>query len=515
MLLLRPDVEKLTAKHDVKGLIKALHYSRDRHVAAAAAESLGGLGDDRAAEPLITALDDDVDREPVIAALGRLGDPRAVDRLVRVVADGPAWLRDPAVAALVMIGAPAADFFVTTLQADDDALRTLAAHTLGTIGDDHAVGPLVAALRDHTASVRQAAAEALDRLGWAPDGGETGAAYRIAKRQWSRCATSAAIALLIDVLDDDDRLISQGAARTLAKIGARAVQPLIVSLDSTNVAKFVERPLVTSLGSTTAPVLVKIGTPAVEPLIATLNGDPSRAAVAAVILGRLGDARAVDPLVNALAGPDDTVRAAAVGALHWIGDTRVVDPLIALLDDDSRELRRAAAEALGHLGWDPTTSAARFAYWIALGDWDSFEGSAAVAPLIAALRNGHADAARALGRIGDRRAVEPLVAVLGDSSRDPYDRATAAGALGRIADPRALGPLLAAFNDHSYDLKVRRAIAEALVALYHSGQLSEDQKSMVLTERDTIIDRDPHADEEWDWYGSRPLEQGIAVDFPL
>ena len=158
MLLLRPDVEKLTAKHDVKGLIKALHYSRDRHVAAAAAESLGGLGDDRAVEPLITALDDDVDREPVIAALGRLGDPRAVDRLVRVVADGPAWLRDPAVAALVMIGAPAADFFVTTLQADDDALRTLAAHTLGTIGDDHAVGPLVAALRE---SIRSFGLDAL------------------------------------------------------------------------------------------------------------------------------------------------------------------------------------------------------------------------------------------------------------------------------------------------------------------------------------------------------------------
>ena len=74
---------------------------------------------------------------------------------------------------------------------------------------------------------------------------------------------------------------------------------------------------------------------------------------------------------------------------------------------------------------------------------------------------------------------------------------------------------MAAFSDRSYDLEVRRAIAEALVALYHSGQLSEDQKSKVLAQRDTIIDRDPHADEEWDWYGSRPLDKRIAVDFPL
>ncbi len=335
MLFLRPDVEMLTSRHDVKGLVKALRYPRDWHVRAAAAESLGGRGDDRAVEPLITALDDNDAPQVVIAALGRLGDPRAVDRLVRVVADGPAWLRDPAAAALVMIGAPAADFFMTTLQADDDALRGLAAHTLGTIGDDHALGPLVAALRDHTASVRHAAAEALDRLGWTPDGGEPGAAYRIAKRQWSRCATTAGIPQLIAVLRDDDRSIVEGATRTLAKIGARAVQPLIASLDST-----------------TAPVLVKIGTPAVEPLIATLNDDPSRAAVAAVILGQLGDARAVDPLVSALAGPDDTLRAAAVGALHRIGDTRAIEPLIALLDDDNRKLRRAAAEALGRIA-DP------------------------------------------------------------------------------------------------------------------------------------------------------------------
>lgn len=55
------------------------------------------------------------------------------------------------------------------------------------------------------------------------------------------------------------------------------------------------------------------------------------------------------------------------------------------------------------------------------------------------------DAADALGEIGDARAVEPLIAALGDPDDDV--REAAAEALGNIGDPRAADPLRAALND--------------------------------------------------------------------
>jgi len=54
-----PNVQKLRAQKDVKGLIKALAYPKDWHICKAAAEALGQIGDSRAVEPLTTALGDE------------------------------------------------------------------------------------------------------------------------------------------------------------------------------------------------------------------------------------------------------------------------------------------------------------------------------------------------------------------------------------------------------------------------------------------------------------------------
>ena len=51
-----PDVDKLKAKGDIKGLIKALGYQRDWQVRVSAARALGEIGDARAVEALIGAL---------------------------------------------------------------------------------------------------------------------------------------------------------------------------------------------------------------------------------------------------------------------------------------------------------------------------------------------------------------------------------------------------------------------------------------------------------------------------
>jgi HEAT repeat protein len=72
---------------------------------------------------------------------------------------------------------------------------------------------------------------------------------------------------------------------------------------------------------------------------------------AASALGRIGDTRAVKPLISAL---EDQlrVREVAIIALGEIGDKRAVDNLIAILDDSDWEIRSAIAKALGKIG-DP------------------------------------------------------------------------------------------------------------------------------------------------------------------
>ena len=69
-----PNVERLAAKSDVKGLIRALRYRGSSDVRSSAAEALGGIGDTRAVVPLEMALHD---RDKVVVLV-------AVDSLERL-----------------------------------------------------------------------------------------------------------------------------------------------------------------------------------------------------------------------------------------------------------------------------------------------------------------------------------------------------------------------------------------------------------------------------------------------
>ena len=76
--------------------------------------------------------------------------------------------------------------------------------------------------------------------------------------------------------------------------------------------------------------------------------------VAIYSLGEMGEARAVDLLINMLQDPDRHVRRIAARALGKIGDNRAVDPLVAVLSKQGENLlvRCTAAWALGQMG-DP------------------------------------------------------------------------------------------------------------------------------------------------------------------
>lgn len=259
---------------------------------------------------------------------------------------------------------------------EEATVRQAAAESLGKIGDIRAVEPLTITLKDGNRHVREAATEALDRIGWQPDRDETAAYYWIMKRQWDKCVEIGATAVepLIVALRSTsysiDMQTRQEAAQTLGRIGdARAVKPLIAALEDIHLCeRAIEalreigmpavEPLIADLQDMgksegarigVARALGQIGgTGAVEPLIATLKDRlASLRMISAEVLGQIGDPRAIEHLAHALEDNDENVRLSVIRALGVVGDTRVVDPLSRALKDKSATVQKAAAEALG------------------------------------------------------------------------------------------------------------------------------------------------------------------------
>ena len=131
----RPNVQELESQEDVDGLIEALNYQEDHNIRLAAASALGKVGDSRAIDPLITALDDQQGvNEMAALALGEIGDSRAVEPLTKSLGD------------------------------ENWELRSSAAKALGKIGDERAVDPLINLLEDRNENVRWHTLQALEAI---------------------------------------------------------------------------------------------------------------------------------------------------------------------------------------------------------------------------------------------------------------------------------------------------------------------------------------------------------------
>jgi hypothetical protein len=148
--------------------------------------------------------------------------------------------------------------------------------------------------------------------------------------------------------------------------------------------------------------------------------------------------RALGPLIETLRlGTTARTRKEAAEELGNFGDRLAVEALRAALNDESLLTRQAAAASLAKVGWAPPCSTAGAAFWAATGDWAECVriGAPAVEPLILVLKGDfpkdrRAAAAKALGEIGDKRAVPGLEAALHSSYYRL--REAAAEALGRL-----------------------------------------------------------------------------------
>jgi HEAT repeat protein len=166
---------------------------------------------------------------------------------------------------------------------------------------------------------------------------------------------------------------------------------------------------------------------AVLPLISSVVNDSDVVAVSHAImaLGDIGDNRAIPTLLDKIANDaDGIVRSDSAIALGKIRDLNVVPSLISSLEKDSDPwVRRNAIDALGELA-----------------------DNRAVTVLINTLESDtNTDvrwmAAYALFQIGDNRAIEPLIQAL-ENDKEYIIRERAAEFLGNFQDKRALNPLI-------------------------------------------------------------------------
>jgi HEAT repeat protein len=97
------------------------------------------------------------------------------------------------------------------------------------------------------------------------------------------------------------------------------------------------------------------GDEAVRALISAVQNDHEDLIVrgrAALMLGKMGDTRAVDPLIRALYAPGFQTPLYAAEALGRLGDPRAIEPLLMMAATGRDKTREAALEALRRLGYN-------------------------------------------------------------------------------------------------------------------------------------------------------------------
>ncbi len=303
-------------------------------------------------------------------------------------------------------------------------------------------------------------------------------------------------------LGERDQATCLAAASALGEIGDARAAPALVEC------------LRWRWGREVAPALVRIGAPAVPPLVALLDEKGAYSEGACLeALAAIGDPRAIGHLILALDDIHHEVDGAAREALRSMG-CRAVEPLAAALLEGrvsaypiaslladiggpeavtgltaavsrgrSEGVQRAAAEALGRLGGKRAAECLAKALarrhkswgtptWVTVTEALIKTASAAVGPLIQALGSAPETSARehaatALGRIGDRRAVESLIAALDGGSAEAEVCAACAEALGAIGDARATEALVGLLGSESQ--WVCKEAAMALERLGASG----------------------------------------------
>ncbi len=264
-------------------------------------------------------------------------------------------------------------------------IRARVAEIFGINKDASAVPALVKALGDEYSQVRSQAALALANIG---DDKVIPALMSLLKDREDEVRIAACVSIgkfrdpstfdeIANVLLDDLKIdVRRTAARALGVTKHPAALPFLMEALRDSFWWYEREQNVVDL----LQAIQNMGSMAVDPLIEALSDREGRVRkFAAMILGELGDTRAIEPLgmaiydlhheigreaaeslglfgvkaldvlTEALNHPEGTVRGHAVVALGKIQDVRVVPPLIKMLSDPDREVQKLVIQSLGNL----------------------------------------------------------------------------------------------------------------------------------------------------------------------
>jgi HEAT repeat protein len=308
---------RLGAASAVPALIALLDDAPD--VAVVAAGALGHIGDRRAFEPLLAALDHPhaALRQVAVSALNSLGHPELTERLPALLRDSSPRVREAAARVAGYLGDPALLDAMLALHADDDeTVQRAAVEQLVRFEDPRATAAVADALAHGTPAVRAAAARALAH-------GEP----------------RDAIARLTAACDDPDPWVRYYAARSLGHVGRHSPREAARVL----VALAMHDP-VPPVRIAALDALATLGEVAEAGALRTIADDPDPA-VAAPALAALGASRGRDtlePLLAALGHADRVRRLAALDALARRADADAVPAAAAVArhSSDSEERTR-------------------------------------------------------------------------------------------------------------------------------------------------------------------------------
>lgn len=514
-------------------LIVVLKTDKDPWIRTRAAQALGERGDKRAVDALIEALrDKDIGvRQWVAESLEAFKDPKAIPALISILADDDLHVGSPKViGALTSYGVVALKPLYAATKDDDPKVRLNAVTAVSIIlyrdKDASAFDPLLSALKDTNADVRDAAADALGALK-DPRAVDPIIAALSAGRISSGTAAFAlgnlggekSVNALLGLLRDEDDETVKRAAEALGGIGDRKAGDALFALRANNnpeVRATVGVALAQLGDSRAAPILVKalvigcgeeirvaltaLGPDAVDTLGAALKdikqftipnpeeelsaeerqtSDNTRRFWIVEILGDIKDPRAEAALIGALPTSSQETKAIITYVLRNYRSDHSVDALISMLGDKSENVRDAAISSLKEIG-DPRGTKAVLALVAKdpksltdsvvdfLASADVPQAGELVLPM---LKDQDAKARmRAVSicmKLGDRRMAKHLVPLMSDSN--PSVRQVTAVALGALGDPASAPSLITALKD--VKPTVRQYASESL------GQL-RDPKSV-------------------------------------
>ncbi len=285
--------------------------------------------------------------------------------------------------ALVTIGEPAVEPLLRVLREKDPKrdVRDHAARALGKIGDPLALQPLLEALDHEKQPVRSAASSALGEMGEAAfrpladrlrhpslrvQLGAIRGIVRINQAAISRTGRTTrreqSVKLLAAQLDDESPRVRGAALSGLRSLGrtAAVTDRLLAMIDDPNAD--VRAEVFGALGDARDPRAVSV-------FLAGLK-DPYRYVRyrSADGLGQLRAKQGVEPLLRALESDDGRLRELAAAALGQIGDRRAFTLLLELANtDEEPDVRADAGRAIGKI-MHPEVPPSRIAWGEPVGD---------------------------------------------------------------------------------------------------------------------------------------------------